>query len=500
MELTLSLFPEAAPAAKPKKEPVITFRDDDEEIKRYAESLKGPALRCDLRSILGNAFTREGASFILDRSYTRFTQQNVLSYTQYNDPGRSAAVCRFQTASNGKGTTLPLNLFYVTRNAVVWCVPVNVTFIRNGHYFGSEYNHTVSTIDIGKPFQNKKMMPNPWTCQTTRDILNIFQLKKPYLHTWLAALHDDELINYLNCPWSETLSKAGYAVAHDILKGLLNAPSDLELVNRLLQRGNNPKEIFKTSKSVYSALKEETSIHKWDVFRRMEKNGRISGDTISIVYAQNWDKRELETANSILGYEDESGKKVFSWTTLTNYLNRLDMYEALSAREALPILADYLHMCRLLRMTPRTDGDSLKREHDVAARLCRERHDEILAAAMARKAETDRKEILEGNTRLARCDYSEKVYFIRAIRDYDELVDEARQQHNCVASYADRIAKGQSRIFTMRETANPDKSLITIELSPDLKTIRQKYLAYNQSIHNRSQSEFIERWIRQVNA
>ena len=46
----------------------------------------------------------------------------------------------------------------------------------------------------------------------------------------------------------------------------------------------------------------------------------------------------------------------------------------------------------------------------------------------------------------------------------------------------------------MREVAHPDRSLITIEMAPNGKTIRQKYLAYNKPIHNKSQSEFIERW------
>ena len=95
-------------------------------------------------------------------------------------------------------------------------------------------------------------------------------------------------------------------------------------------------------------------------------------------------------------------------------------------------------------------------------------------------------------------DYNEGIYFVRAIRDQDDLLDEANQQHNCVASYGSNIANGKSYIYVMREVARPDKSLITIELSPNGKTIRQKFLAYNQAIHNKSQSDFIERWLRYV--
>lgn len=67
-----------------------------------------------------------------------------------------------------------------------------------------------------------------------------------------------------------------------------------------------------------------------------------------------------------------------------------------------------------------------------------------------------------------------------------------------MASYADRIASGQTIILTMRETRTPNRSLITVELSPDCKTIRQKFLAGNQAIRNKAMTEFLERWHRQV--
>ena len=48
--------------------------------------------------------------------------------------------------------------------------------------------------------------------------------------------------------------------------------------------------------------------------------------------------------------------------------------------------------------------------------------------------------------------------------------------------------------------ASSDKSLVTIELSPDCKTIRQKFLAHNQVIRNKAINDFIDRWHRQLNA
>ena len=142
-------------------------------------------------------------------------------------------------------------------------------------------------------------------------------------------------------------------------------------------------------------------------------------------------------------------------------------------------------MCNQLQMEPRVDGDSLKREHDIAARNCRNKRDEIISRDMQENCE-----------RMKKYNYTEGVYFVRAITSHDDLLDEANQQHNCVASYGRRIANGSSYIYVMREVANPEKSLITIELSPNGKTIRQKFLAYNRPIHNKSQSDFIERWLK----
>ena len=106
------------------------------------------------------------------------------------------------------------------------------------------------------------------------------------------------------------------------------------------------------------------------------------------------------------------------------------------------------------------------------------------------------RDMQENCERMKKYNYTEGVYFVRAITSHDDLLDEANQQHNCVASYGRRIANGSSYIYVMREVANPEKSLITIELSPNGKTIRQKFLAYNRPIHNKSQSDFIERWLK----
>lgn len=287
----------------------------------------------------------------------------------------------------------------------------------------------------------------------------------------------------LQAPQLETLYKAGYDFAKYIVDGGNLNPSEVEMFNRLCKPGKNPKEIFKTSKAVYSVLKNCHDLAIWDVFRKMDKFGRIRPDSIRQAYDNGYGQKELEKASSVLA-KTYNGKPVFSWESLVNYLNRIDQYEAIPALEGLQLLDDYLSMCSQLEMEPKIDGDSLKREHDIAARLVREHRDEMRAKAMRDAARFTEP-----------YNYEEEVFTVRGIRDYDDLIDEAKQQHNCVASYADKISKGQSLVFVMREKSTPDRSLVTIELSPKLE-MRQKFLAYNRPIHNKAQSEFIERWLK----
>lgn len=335
--------------------------------------------------------------------------------------------------------------------------------------------------------------------QSDRELTAIVNQSRPWVVGWLNSLGLDgtALRRWAAAPWLETLSKAGYAFADRTIRDNNHCDSETDYLNRLCQTGTRPKDIFKTPKAVYETLKAETDLKKWDCYRRMAKSGRLTGDAVTQAYAMGLDTKHLDRASHILGRRHD-GKPFFTWETLMNYLRRLDTYEAIPQGLALEILDDYLAMCSDLGMTPRTDGDSLKREHDIAARLSREKRNEEHARRMAEYEENVRRAREEGTTRLARLEYHESLYFVRPIISYDDLIDEAKQQHNCVASYGDRIAKGECHILTMRESAHPERSLVTIELAPDLRTVRQKYLAYNQSIRNKSINEFIQRWVKQI--
>ena len=74
-------------------------------------------------------------------------------------------------------------------------------------------------------------------------------------------------------------------------------------------------------------------------------------------------------------------------------------------------------------------------------------------------------------------------------RSTQEIKDEAVQQHNCVASYIDRVINGDCHILFLRKKDAPTQSLVTIEVKNG--KIVQAFQAYNRMC-NEAQNEAIE--------
>ena len=343
---------------------------------------------------------------------------------------------------------------------------------------------------IGKWKECTRLLTNYLVLNTEEEVFNSIQSKSKFLYKYLIEKKETDpyMLRYpeylLTAPQLEQLDKAGFEFAKYFF--YRNDSKNIESFNRLCKPGTNLKEIFKTSKMVYQALKDTADLRIWDIYRKMNKQKNINVETIRTCIDAGFNEKDLNRFYMILS-RCFNGKPIFSWTSLMNYLERLDNFEAIDRDQALDLINDYLLMCQRLEMKPRIDGDSLKREHDIAARLCIKKHDEITA-----------KQMVEPCEKLKRYDYEEDIFCIRGVRSYDDLLDEAKQQHNCVAGYSSQIISGRSLIYVMREKAHPDRSLITVELSPDGKTIRQKLLSYNRPIRNKAQTEFLQRWMKFV--
>ncbi len=75
----------------------------------------------------------------------------------------------------------------------------------------------------------------------------------------------------------------------------------------------------------------------------------------------------------------------------------------------------------------------------------------------------------------------------------EDMMDEARQQRNCLASYIDRAKAGETSIFFVRALKAPDKSLVTVEVNPETKRIAQAYGPCNSKVFG-LEADFIREW------
>jgi len=325
----------------------------------------------------------------------------------------------------------------------------------------------------------------------TKHLERILHRHYPYAERFVQKQGSEEpvrrtMARLICAPMLEQLVKADYAFAESVLyAGPLSQPT-VDSFNRLVKRGGSPKDIFKTSKGLRETLKYEANLEVWDVFRKMEKFGRISRQDIKNAYDAGYTSQEIATVSKILSYTWDN-KPVFTYQKLSEHLQKLEMSEAIDLFEGLPMLENYLRMCKELGQKPRIQNDSLKKEHDVTARILWQMKNSQYTDAMKKNCKE-----------AARNNYSENVFFIRAIESYEDLLKESAAQHANFGIYASLIARGRSKVYVMREKARPEKSLVTIALLQNEDRISMRYSRGEYKIHNKAQNEFLKRWMEKV--
>lgn len=93
-------------------------------------------------------------------------------------------------------------------------------------------------------------------------------------------------------------------------------------------------------------------------------------------------------------------------------------------------------------------------------------------------------------------EYKGKTFSMICPKTPTDVVDEAQQQSNCVASYVRSIIDGSCMIFFCRYTKTPEKSLVTVELRSD-GTLGQVKARFNRAPSAEAQ-DFVEKWYNDV--
>ena len=94
-------------------------------------------------------------------------------------------------------------------------------------------------------------------------------------------------------------------------------------------------------------------------------------------------------------------------------------------------------------------------------------------------------------------EYKNEKYQIVCPKNGRDLIDEGRNQHNCVKNYEGRILEGEEMIFFMRKNECLEHSLVTIELFLN-GDLRQIFRSCNQP-PSKEELEFIKEWAKVKN-
>ena len=91
-------------------------------------------------------------------------------------------------------------------------------------------------------------------------------------------------------------------------------------------------------------------------------------------------------------------------------------------------------------------------------------------------------------------EYKDNNYTIMLPKNSAEILDEAIQQHNCLASYIDRIAENQTIVLFMRDNKDLEKSLVTLEIKDN--EVKQAKQVLNNEIDEK-QRNFLLKWCKE---
>ena len=271
---------------------------------------------------------------------------------------------------------------------------------------------------------------------------------------------------YAKYPHIEQLLKANFLVGP--ISSMLSCywKSDSGKFEKLFHKGTTLQEITGLKNYMIPFVKD---IDEWSTYeettRFLMKNAKGKED------CELWDTIAGDlgiTRVREIKYLLNNG--YFTLKTLKNYLDRLDMHQAIGKYEGVILTKKYVVNCKKLKIDPVFDQPSIKRDLDVTNR-------EILRAA---NALVDQK-FIDATSKYKYLEYENDKFKVVVPKDAADLRQEGCSQHNCVNGYKNGIADGYYKVLFVRRKSRPDKSYVTMEIRDNINgpMIVQYKAAYN---------------------
>lgn len=145
---------------------------------------------------------------------------------------------------------------------------------------------------------------------------------------------------------------------------------------------------------------------------------------------------------------------------------------------------DYLKFAREL-------GFDLKDKNILYPKKIKIAHDNLLKQIEINKNKKIDAKIVKIAKKISSTQYKSKKYIIFPANSYKSLLDESKQQNNCVRTYAEKVAAGECYIYFMRELTDINHSLVTVEVR-NKKVVQKR--TKNNEITSKEQNKFLKEW------
>lgn len=177
----------------------------------------------------------------------------------------------------------------------------------------------------------------------------------------------------------------------------------------------------------------------------------------------------------------------YEYKTLIEYLCYLQDYDGYDYRyDIMNDLTDYNNMSYKIAVVCGRKGKYEKYPHFLKSR-------HMIVSKNYTIMEKNRKEELFEAAYNGDLEFSDRKYAIIEPKTSKDILKEASEMHNCVASYIDKIIEGRTKIVFMREKEKIDDSLVTVEIKAG--HICQAYQQNNYRI-SEEQRNFLEKYAK----
>ncbi len=311
-------------------------------------------------------------------------------------------------------------------------------------------------------------------CRERKDtVLKYIPLEKALRKSPGTYIHvHDMMYSLSNNPSIEYLIKMGFRrLAVDVLKGRVK-----------IQQGKRPWQVLGVSKELMmNALKWDVNYSQLEVMKDAESMGyRLTKE--ETVFYTTYLKGDLM-------------KKLFRYSTPHKYYRYFT--EVLKEKKNLGDYMDYLEAAVL-------NGYDMKNEMVLFPKQFRTAHDMAIEERVTRENRIKAMEAAERDREYAKMlpdirktyEFEDDDFFIKVPEKRDDFVKEGHMNHNCVATYFDKVLRGQCVVVFMRKKAEPEVSFCTVEIT-NVASIQQLRSGYNRAAPKEAE-EFAQKWMREV--